>query len=125
MNSTEQARSLIEDAIAAIDSEREQLQRFLDHLNGSDGRSPTRRTARASGVRKRRQSRTPRKASRRVKRGQRVAEVLADIQAHPGTRPSETAGRLGIASTQVSATAAKLVDRGEVQRNDGRLSVAK
>ena len=62
---------------------------------------------------------TRRKAAKRAPRGQRREELLAAIEASPGSRPSELAATIGIRPTQISVLIAKaraeklIVKRGE------------
>jgi hypothetical protein len=92
----EVARKLIAERLSAIEAEATQLQQALNSLGERDG-VPSRgagrpRRRRASGKR-------PRRAQAR--RGQRREQLLAAIEANPGTRPSELAGKIGVSPSQV------------------------
>jgi len=106
MDATAEARKLITDALTAIDEERGRLQRFLGHLDGRPGRSRRKTGERAPQARKRRQA----------PRGARLAEVLADIKAHPGTRTSETAKRIGIQPNYAHGLVGRLRKEGKVSK---------
>ena len=97
MDATEQAREIIEKQLAKLNDERQRIESALSHLVGSS-REPQKPRA------KRRRKRAGKAAP-----GQRQREVLADVQANPGTKASEVAKRVGIPAPQVHGVVKGLV----------------
>jgi CRP-like cAMP-binding protein len=81
-NTVDKARSLIEDRIAELDSERKRLEQALRGLGGRRGPGRPRNSA----TRKR----------RRRKGGTRGEQAVKMITDNPGITPSDIAKRLGI-----------------------------
>jgi hypothetical protein len=89
------ARKLISDRLRELEAEAGQLQRALRSMGERDGSAPA--------TRKPGRKRAPSKRRRRAKapRGQRREQLLVAIKARPGARPSELAGEIGVAPSQV------------------------
>jgi hypothetical protein len=108
------ARQMIESRLAEIEAEAGELERALSHLVAGDGgrgrpRGGRRKAAQTSGSPStgKRRGASSRKAGRRAAKGERLAQLLAAIEANPGSRPSELAAQIGIRPTQVSVLIAR------------------
>jgi hypothetical protein len=116
-NPIDDARNLIQARLDDLDSEAKQLERALASLGEGSGRSrrpgrPRKDTAATSTSPKpkpKRRAPRRRKATKRAPRGQRREQLLAAIDAGPGSRPSELAKTMKVKPTQVHALLAKLL----------------
>jgi len=107
-NPAEEAQEKIEARLGEIRSEEERLNRALVHLKGSSTGSPGK-------------SRSTRKSTggKGVKRGQRQAEVIEDIENHPQALPREISSRTGISVGQIYGIVNRLGGRLNKQANGG------
>jgi hypothetical protein len=96
----ERLHQLITARLHEIEGETRKLERALAEMGeGNRQRPASPKTPRRPGARKRRA---------RAKRGQRREQLLAAIEAKPGSRPAELAKAVGIASSQVTTLLTKL-----------------
>jgi hypothetical protein len=99
---TERVRALLNGRLEEIHAEAERLQRALESLTGApaNGRGTTspRRGSRAAAHRPR---------GRRAARGERQAQLLAELERSPGATSAELARAIGVASSQASVLVAK------------------
>jgi hypothetical protein len=114
----DKARSALAEQIAALDAERDQLQRALDQLGGA----PARR-GRPRGSASQPKARGRRRAGGRGGSAPRRDQALRLIKANPGIRPSELARKMGVAAPYIYRVVPPLVDEGKVKR-DGKGFVA-
>ncbi|MBS1861873.1 MAG: hypothetical protein JSS68_09190 [Actinobacteria bacterium] len=91
----------IEERLAEIREEEEKLGRALVHLRGPSSGGP--------------RPRKPAGRRRQAKRGQRGREVVEDVQAHPGSKPADTASRIGISANQASGIYIRLRKAGRLK----------
>ena len=106
----DQARSLIEDRIKELDSERERLERTLADITG--GRVGRRRPGRPRGSTTRRA--TARKRGRR--RSTRADQAVKHIKANPGITASEVAKKMRIQPNYVYRVMGDLQKQGKVRK---------
>jgi hypothetical protein len=121
MPQPEEAQRLIEEHIASLGEQKAQLERALAHLNGSAGdEGQNRRGQVAAGGEGRR---APNSGSAgggpRAPRGARRGEVIADLEANPGSKAGEVASRVGINPNHAQTILANLVRQG-VARKEGQ-----
>jgi len=106
----DQARSLIEDRIKELDSERERLERTLADITG--GRVGRRRPGRPRGSTARRA--TGRRRGRR--RATRADQAVKHVKANPGITPSEIAKKMRIQPNYVYRVMGDLQKQGKVRK---------
>jgi MarR family len=99
---TEQVRALLHARLEEIHAEAERLKRALKSLtsppaNGRSAASP-RRGSRAAALKPR---------GRRAARGERQAQLLAELERSPGATSAELARAIGVAPSQASVLVAK------------------
>jgi hypothetical protein len=113
MPQPEEAQRLIEEHIATLGEQKAQLERALDHLNGSAG-GGGQNNRRAQGGGKGRQAPGGGNATsgERAPRGARRGEVIADLEANPGSKAGEVARRVGINPNHAQTILANLVKQG-------------
>jgi predicted transcriptional regulator len=121
-----EAQRLIESHIATLDQHKGQLERALAHLKGpAGGEGPNRgqggrgqsrggqsRQVRGSGPREGRRPRSENGGAQRAPRGARRGEVIADLEANPGSKAATVANRVGINPTHAQTILANLVKQG-------------
>jgi len=100
-NALDEARSLLQNRLKELDSERERVQKALANLGGS-GRGP----GRPRGSRGKRRRRT----------GTRADEALKLLSQSPGMRPSEIAEKMGIKPNYVYRLMNELQKEGLVRK---------
>lgn len=122
MPQTEEAQQLIEEHIATLGEQKAQLERALAHLNGSAGsEGEDNRSSRGVGAGKGRQGPSGGNTggADRAPRGARRGEVIADLEANPGSKAGEVASRVGINPNHAQTILANLVKQG-VATKDGQ-----
>ncbi len=122
MPQPEEAQRLIEEHIATLGEQKAQLERALAHLNGSAGsEGQGDRGGRGAGIGKGRQAPSGGDAggADRAPRGARRGEVIADLEANPGSKAGEVASRVGINPNHAQTILANLVKQG-VATKEGR-----
>src|ERR1700744_2720707 len=115
MPQPEEAQRLIEEHIATLGEQKAQLERALAHLKGAarrEGRAGP--GSRGAGAGKGRQSPGAGSAggADRAPRGARRGEVIADLEANPGSKAGEGASRVGINPNHAQTILANLVKQG-------------
>jgi len=106
----DQARSLIEDRIKELDSERERLERTLADITG--GRVGRRRPGRPRGSTTRRAA--GRKRGRR--RSTRADQAVKHVKANPGITASDVAKKMRIQPNYVYRVMGDLQKQGKVRK---------
>jgi hypothetical protein len=99
---TEQVRALLHARLEEIHAEAERLKRALESLTGApaNGRS-------AASPRGDSRSSTHKTRGRRAARGERQAQLLAELEKSPGATSAELARAIGVAPSQASVLVAK------------------
>jgi hypothetical protein len=124
MPQPEEAQRLIEEHIATLGEQKAQLERALAHLNGSPGNqgSAGGRSAQGGGSRRGRQARSTAGTGtgERAPRGARRGEVIADLEANPGSKGGEVASRVGINPTHAQTILGNLVKQGVARKQGPR-----
>lgn len=126
MPQPEEAQRLIEEHIATLGEQKAQLERALAHLNGSaGGEGRDDRGSRGTGAGKGRQSQGGGSAggADRAPRGARRGEVIADLEAHPGSKAGEVASRVGINPNHAQTILANLVKQGVATKEGQQYTV--
>ncbi len=139
----DKARELLASRIEEIDQERSHLVSALDRLKDlgdggnaavtvADAPAPAERSTRPSrSVRKkpgkgRKTSRTRHSSGKhRAPRGQREAQLIESIKAHPGLRVSEYANQVGVKPQQLYPILDRLMERDMVEKQDRTYSLKK
>jgi hypothetical protein len=127
MPQPEEAQRLIEEHIATLGEQKAQLERALAHLNGSaGGEGQDNRGNRGAGGGKGRQAPSGGNAggADRAPRGARRGEVIADLEAHPGSKAGEVASRVGINPNHAQTILANLVKQGVATKEGQQYTVA-
>ncbi len=108
------AQQLIEEHIDTLGEQKAQLERALAHLNGSAGTGGQGRGGQGGGGggARRDPGGAPAGGGERAPRGARRGEVIADLKAHPGSKPGEVAKRVGINPNHAQTILANLVKQG-------------
>jgi predicted Rossmann fold nucleotide-binding protein DprA/Smf involved in DNA uptake len=114
-NAIDQARQLLEERLAELDAERDQIKRALEQMNGASPARPRqqqRRGAVSSGP-------APAASSgKRAPRGQRKQQVLEVVKAKGPVGPSAVAKEVGIAVSQAAKLLAALNKDGRVVKTE-------
>jgi hypothetical protein len=129
MTPPDEAQQLIEEHIATLDEHKASLERALSHLNGTagdEGRQQRARQGRGQGQGAGRTAQTGRNGGARPQapRGARRAEVIADLEANPGSKPAEVASRVGINPNHAQTILANLTKQGVVTKEGQQYTVA-
>jgi hypothetical protein len=122
----EEAQRLIEEHIATLGEQKAQLERALAHLNGSAGsEGRDGRASRGTGAGKGPQSPGGGSAggADRAPRGARRGEVIADLEANPGSKAGEVASRVGINPNHAQTILANLVKQGVATKEGQQYTV--
>jgi predicted Rossmann fold nucleotide-binding protein DprA/Smf involved in DNA uptake len=126
MSQPEEAQRLIEEHIATLGEQKAQLERALAHLNGSTGgEGQDNRRGRGAGTGKARQAPgggNP-TGGERAPRGARRGEVIADLEAKPGSKAGEVASRVGINPNHAQTILANLVKQGVATKEGQQYTV--
>jgi predicted Rossmann fold nucleotide-binding protein DprA/Smf involved in DNA uptake len=126
MPQPEEAQRLIEEHIATLGEQKAQLERALAHLNGSaDSEGRGDRGSRGAGAGKGPQSPGGGSAggTDRAPRGARRGEVIADLEANPGSKAGEVASRVGINPNHAQTILANLVKQGVATKEGQQYTV--
>jgi predicted Rossmann fold nucleotide-binding protein DprA/Smf involved in DNA uptake len=105
------AKRLLRDRVAELDSERQQLTKALECLERSRGRRSSRRRSRSSGD------------GKRAARGEREQQLIASIQADPGRRVSDHAREIGVRPQQLYPILNRLTKSDNLEKTDGRYTL--
>jgi hypothetical protein len=127
MPQPEEAQRLIEEHIATLGEQKAQLERALAHLNGSaGGEGQDDRGNRGAGGGSGRQAPSGGNAggAERAPRGARRGEVIADLEAHPGSKAGEVASRVGINPNHAQTILGNLVKQGVATKEGQQYTVA-
>jgi predicted Rossmann fold nucleotide-binding protein DprA/Smf involved in DNA uptake len=127
MPQPEEAQRLIEEHIAALGEQKAQLERALAHLKGPAGNEgQNNRGGPAAGAGKRRQNPGGGNAGggERAPRGARRGEVIADLEANPGSKAAEVASRVGINPNHAQTILANLVKQGVATKEGQQYTVS-
>jgi hypothetical protein len=122
MPQPEEAQRLIEEHIATLGEQKSQLERALAHLNGTAGNGGRGKPqGQGAGTGRGRQAPGGGNAGggERAPRGARRGEVIADLEANPGSKAGEVASRVGINPNHAQTILANLVKQG-VATKDGQ-----
>jgi hypothetical protein len=103
MPQPEEAQRLIEEHIATLGEQKAQLERALAHLNGPTGSKGQTRA--------------------QAPRGARRGEVIADLEANPGSKAAEVAGRIGINPNHAQTILGNLVKQGVATKEGQQYTV--
>jgi hypothetical protein len=129
MPQPEEAQRLIEEHIATLGDQKAQLERALAHLNGSAGgegqESQDNRGNRGAGAGRGGQTPTAGNGGNgdRAPRGARRGAVIADLEAHPGSKAGEVARRVGINPNHAQTILANLVKQGVATKEGQQYTV--
>jgi hypothetical protein len=125
MPQPDEAQQLLESHIATLDEQKSQLERALAHLKGSAGGEGQGRSGQGVGGGKGRRPRTGGNAGggAQVPRGARRGEVIADLEANPGSKPGEVASRVGINPNHAQTILANLVKQGVATKEGQQYTV--
>lgn len=108
-----QARSVIENRLKELDSERKRLEKALKALKGD------RRGSRTQGSKSRSTRSSPVRQRRRRRGGTRAEHALKAVQKKPGITAAEIAGQLKIKPNYVYRVMSDLTNDGKVKK-EGR-----
>jgi hypothetical protein len=122
MTPPDEAQRLIEEHIATLDDHKASLERALSHLNGTAGNNSRQELGREGlgregGGRSQGAGRATQGARAQAPRGARREEVIADLEANPGSKASEIASRVGINPTHANTILGNLVKQGRVTKD--------
>lgn len=120
MTPPDEAQRLIEEHIASLDEKKAQLERALGHLKGPGPGEGSASPARRRQAKNRAQSEPTGGNSSQTPRGARRKEVIADLEAHPGSKGAEIASRVGIAPAHANTILSNLVKQSRATK-DGPL----
>jgi predicted Rossmann fold nucleotide-binding protein DprA/Smf involved in DNA uptake len=126
MPQPEEAQRLIEEHIATLGEQKAQLERALAHLNGSAGsEGQNKRRSRGARAVKGRQAPSGGDAGsgERAPRGARRGEVIADLEANPGSKAADVANRVGINPNHAQTILANLVKQGVATKEGQQYTV--
>jgi predicted Rossmann fold nucleotide-binding protein DprA/Smf involved in DNA uptake len=125
MPQPEEAQRLIEEHIATLGEQKAQLERALAHLNGSAGAEGQARRGQGAGAGRGRETPTAGNGGNgdRAPRGARRGEVIADLEAHPGSKAAEVASRVGINPNHAQTILGKLVKQGVATKEGQQYTV--
>jgi len=127
MPQPEEAQRLIEEHIATLGEQKAQLERALGHLQGStggEGQSPRRGQGAGAGKGRPAQGGANAAGGERAPRGARRGEVIADLEAHPGSKAGEVASRVGINPNHAQTILGNLVTQGVATKEGQQYTVA-
>jgi hypothetical protein len=99
---TEQVRALLDARLEEIHAEAGRLAEALKHLGGAPANG-----RRAAPPRRGRRAAAPKSRGRRAARGERQAQLLAELERSPGATSGELARAIGVAPSQASVLIAK------------------
>ena len=108
MTPPEEAQRLIEEHIASLDQKKAQLERALGHLKGSGAGNGNAGLGRRARAQKRERSEPTGGNRSQAPRGARRNEVIADLEANPGSKAGEVASRVGISPTHANTILSNL-----------------
>jgi hypothetical protein len=123
MPQPDEAQQLLESHIATLDEQKSQLERALAHLKGSAGGEGQGRRGQGAGGGKGRQAPNGGNAGAQAPRGARRGEVIADLEANPGSKPGEVASRVGINPNHAQTILANLVKQGVATKEGQQYTV--
>jgi hypothetical protein len=125
MPQPEEAQRLIEEHIATLGEQKAQLERALAHLNGSAGAEGQARRGQGAGAGRGRETPTAGNGGNgdRAPRGARRGEVIADLEAHPGSKAAEVASRVGINPNHAQTILGNLVKQGVATKEGQQYTV--
>jgi hypothetical protein len=127
MPQPEEAQRLIEEHIATLGEQKAQLERALAHLNGSTPAGTEGQARRGQGAGAGRGLQTPTAGNGgngdRAPRGARRGEVIADLEAHPGSKAAEVASRVGINPNHAQTILGNLVKQGVATKEGQQYTV--
>jgi hypothetical protein len=123
MTPPDEAQRLIEEHIASLDEKKAQLERALGHLKGpgaGEGSAGPGRRPQA----KNRAPNEPAGGNRsQAPRGARRNEVIADLEANPGSKAAEIASRVGIAPAHANTILSNLTKQGRATKDGPRYTL--
>jgi len=121
----DEAQQLLEEHIATLGEQKSQLERALAHLKGlAGGEGPGRPGPRAGGGQGRQAPNGGNAGGGgQVPRGARRGEVIADLEANPGSKPGEVASRVGINPNHAQTILANLVKQGVATKEGQQYTV--
>jgi hypothetical protein len=127
MPQPDEAQQLLESHIATLGEQKAQLERALAHLKGpARNEGQNNRGGPGAGAGKRRQ--TPgggeTGGGERAPRGARRGEVIADLEANPGSKAGEVARRVGINPNHAQTILANLVKQGVATKEGQQYTVS-
>ena len=124
MPQPDEAQQLLEQHIATLDEQKSQLERALAHLKGPAGGEGQARPGRGAGRGKGRPNPSGGNAGgAQAPRGARRAEVIADLEANPGSKASEVASRVGINPNHAQTILGNLVKQGVATKEGQQFTV--
>ena len=143
MTPPEEAQQLIEEHIATLDEHKASLERALSHLNGTapdnaqqrggqqrpgqGGRGQRRGGGQGRGQRQEAgetQAGGNGGAGPQPQRGAGREKVIADLEANPGSKAAEIAGRVGISATHANTILGNLVKQGRATKEGPQYTLA-
>jgi hypothetical protein len=123
MPQPEEAQRLIEEHIATLGEQKAQLERALAHLNGPAGSEGQNRRGQGPGAGKGRRAPNSSGGGAQAPRGARRGEVIADLEANPGSKAAEVAGRIGINPNHAQTILGNLVKQGVATKKGQQYTV--
>jgi predicted Rossmann fold nucleotide-binding protein DprA/Smf involved in DNA uptake len=111
------AKRLLRDRVAELDSERQQLTKALERLEGIETKRPSRtrsRGRRSSSGRSRSSA-----SSKRAARGQREQQLITSIEADPSRRVSDHAREIGVRPQQLYPILNRLTKSDKLEKTGG------
>lgn len=102
----ERAQGLLQEQLAELDAEEQDLRQALASLDGAPNRAPQKATR--GPVRRR--------APKRAKKGQRLEEVSAILKANPNAKTVDIAKQIGISTNQVSGLRKRVATSGALKK---------
>jgi hypothetical protein len=127
MPQPEEAQQLIEEHIATLGEQKAQLERALAHLKGpagGEGQSNLRGGGAGAGRGPQAQGGGGNAGGgERAPRGARRGEVIADLEANPGSKAGEVASRVGINPNHAQTILGNLVKQGVATKEGQQYTV--
>jgi type II secretory pathway pseudopilin PulG len=117
MTPPDEAQRLIEEHIASLDEKKAQLERALGHLRGPGTGKGNVSPGRRPQARNRPQSEPAGGNRSQAPRGARRKEVIADLEANPGSKAADVASRVGIAPAHANTILSNLTKQGRATKD--------
>jgi hypothetical protein len=125
MPQPDEAQQLLQEHINTLGEQKAQLERALGHLQGSSGNEAQGRRGQGAEAARGRQPQNGGNAGGKVQapRGARRGEVIADLEANPGSKAGEVASRVGINPNHAQTILGNLVKQGVATKEGQQYTV--